>query len=87
MIPIDPSDPANQGMSVTWRVENGSALRIYVSKADMPSAFPVGAAVILNSTVYPQYSGEYVVGSVIDFNPSLWAVLTTCIGTELKQEF
>lgn len=86
MLPIDPSDPAASGLPVQWRVEAGSALRIYVNKSDMPVALPAGAAIILNSDVYPTYSGEYVIDSVIDFSVNKWAFLTTCIGTELKQE-
>lgn len=78
-------DPDNAGASCTWRVENGSALRIYVPKTD-GSALTVGASVILHSDVYPEYSGEYVVAEKIDFDPNLFALITTCIGTEFRQE-
>lgn len=78
-------DPTDEGFTVGWRVENGSALRIYVNKSDQAVPFTAGASIVLFSDVYPEYSGEYVVGTVVDY-VTQWAFITTCIGTEFKQE-
>ena len=77
-------DPDQAGVQCTWRVENGSALRIYVTKPD-DAAVTLGASVRLTTDAYPEYEGEYVVASKVDYVTTV-ALITTCIGTAFAQE-
>ena len=79
-------DPDQAGVQCTWRVENGSALRIYVVKPD-DALVTLGASVNLITDAYPEYDGEYIVESKVDYDyVNTVALITTCIGTAFAQE-